>query len=173
MATVIGMNASRENRHSFPSPGFFQPTSYFLVGGSGDATQPLVAFDKALLAAGIGDVNLVRLSSIVAPGLPCVEPVALQAGSLVAVAYASIECDCPGTLMASAVAIAHPKDSSRASVIMEHSALAGIDLVRAEAEAMAREAMVSRDLELGRIESVGVEHRVCEVGCTFAGVVEI
>ena len=44
------------------------PTSFFFCSGSAEAVSPLNAFDAALLAAGIGNTNLVKISSIVPPG---------------------------------------------------------------------------------------------------------
>lgn len=36
--------------------------------GTGEGTTPLAAFDKALLAAGVENYNLIRLSSVIPPG---------------------------------------------------------------------------------------------------------
>jgi arginine decarboxylase len=153
--------------------GLALPTAYFLVAGAGDATAALVAFDKALLIAGIGDVNLVKLSSIVPPGAKRIEPFALPAGSLVGVAYANLESGFRGQRIASAVAIAHPEDRSRASVVMEYSGVGSKEDIEAIAVGMAREAMMSRRLTVAAVESIAVEHVVEVVGATFAGIVEI
>ncbi len=50
-----------------------------IVGGWATGVTPIVAFDAALWAAGVGDVNLVALSSIVPPGF---QPQAVEARSL-------------------------------------------------------------------------------------------
>lgn len=42
---------------------------YTLVGGSGEGATRLNAFDAALLDAGVGNTNLIKLSSILPPGL--------------------------------------------------------------------------------------------------------
>lgn len=153
--------------------GFFQPTSYFLAAGQGDASEKLVAFDRALLKAGVGDVNLIKLSSIVGPLCCRIEPVALKPGSLVAVAYASFTSNQPGQRIASAVAIAHPTDHSRAALVMEYSALASKDEAEQKVIAMAIEGMSSRGLGVESIESIAVEHVVEVAGATFAAVVEL
>jgi len=36
--------------------------------GTGEGPTPLAAFDKALLAAGVENYNLIRLSSVIPPG---------------------------------------------------------------------------------------------------------
>jgi arginine decarboxylase len=41
---------------------------FFLVSGVGYGSTELTSFDAALLDAGIGDFNLVRMSSIMPPG---------------------------------------------------------------------------------------------------------
>lgn len=153
--------------------GFFQPTHYFLVAGTGDASDSLVAFDRALLDAGIGDVNLIKLSSIIGPNCTRINPICVVPGSLVGVAFASYTFDKPGQQIASAIAVAHPADPSRASLVMEHSALASKEEVEQKVIQMAIEGMKSRGLEVANIESIGVEHIVETVGATFAGVVEV
>lgn len=44
----------------------------YLVAGKAEGSTPLNAFDNALLDAGIGDVNLIKVSSIVPPGVEVV-----------------------------------------------------------------------------------------------------
>ena len=41
---------------------------FFLTSGWGEASTELNAFDAALIKAGIGDTNLVKMSSILPPG---------------------------------------------------------------------------------------------------------
>jgi len=154
--------------------GFAIATSYFLAVGAGDGTTPLVAFDRALLAAGVADVNLVKLSSIVPPMATRIPPLLLVAGAFVGVAHATFTSRCPRQRIASAVAIAHPVDRSLASVVMEHSAAAATkDDVEATVVEMARDAMASRRRPVAYIESIAIEHVVEVVGATFAAVVEV
>lgn len=153
--------------------GFFQPTRYFLTSGRGDAAWPLVAFDRALIDAGIADINLIKLTSIVGPGCDRIEPVRINPGGLVAVAYAHLESGEPGQLIASAVAIAHPTEPSRASLVMEHSASAPAAEVEATVIAMAIEGLRSRGLEALGVESISIEHTTGCYGATIAAVVEL
>ena len=44
------------------------PTTHTFVSGASEGYTPLNAFDGALLAAGVGNTNLVKMSSIVPPG---------------------------------------------------------------------------------------------------------
>ncbi|HCI69580.1 MAG TPA: pyruvoyl-dependent arginine decarboxylase, partial [Balneola sp.] len=44
------------------------PNVYCLVSGAAEGNTRLNAFDNALLEAGVGDTNLMRMSSICPPG---------------------------------------------------------------------------------------------------------
>lgn len=73
------------------------PTKFFLVSGSSEGYSLLNAFDGALIASGVGDTNLVKMSSILPPG--CVEinppPVPMPQGALVPVAMHRLEVMSP------------------------------------------------------------------------------
>ncbi|ETR68346.1 MAG: hypothetical protein OMM_10627 [Candidatus Magnetoglobus multicellularis str. Araruama] len=62
--------------------GFYHPEKYFLVAGSGDSKYELVAFDQALINAGIADVNLSTISSIIPPHCQRIDPIPLVAGGI-------------------------------------------------------------------------------------------
>ena len=155
------------------STGFFLPTRYFLAAGAGDASVTLVAFDRALLDAGVGDVNLIKLSSIVGPTCSRISPIPLTPGALVPVAYASLTSSRAGERISSAVAVAHPSDPTRAALVMEHSGHGPRADVEAEVVRMAIEGLESRGLSVGRVESMAIEHVVQRAGATFAAVVEL
>jgi len=97
------------------------PTKYFIVAGTSEGYTPLNAFDGALLDSGIGNTNLVKMSSIIPPHCEEIEPVQLPYGALVPVAYASIASDLEGEVISAAVAAAFPKDPTRPGLIMEYS----------------------------------------------------
>lgn len=147
------------------------PTHYFMVSGASEGFTPLNAFDGALLCAGIGDTNLVKMSSIVPPHCRLVSPVALPPGSLVPTAYASISSDIPGELISSAVAVALPKETHYAGLIMEYSARGSRAEIEETVRQMAIEGMKLRMREIKEIKSIAIEHRVQKVGATFAAVV--
>lgn len=96
------------------------PSHYFLCTGAADGVSELNAFDQALLDAGVGDTNLVRLSSILPPDCRRVEPFTIPAGALTPVAYAKMTSARPGETIASAVAIGIPVDSTLPGLIMEY-----------------------------------------------------
>ena len=149
------------------------PTKFFLVSGSSEGFSLLNAFDGALLASGVGDTNLVRMSSILPPGCEEIKPapVPLPQGALVPTAYASIYSDVPGETISAAVAIGIPKDSSRAGLIMEYSARAEEKVVLEQVKKMAEKGMEVRKREMKEIMAISATYKVVAIGAVFAAVV--
>jgi arginine decarboxylase len=147
------------------------PTHYFLVSGASEGFTPLNAFDGALLSAGIGDTNLVKMSSIVPPRCQLISPVPLPPGSLVPTAYASITSDIPGEIISSAVAVALPKEPHSPGLIMEYSGRGTKGDIEETVRRMALEGMRLRMRETKDLISIAVEHKVHKVGATLAAVV--
>lgn len=148
-----------------------QPTHYFIVAGQSEGYTELNAFDQALLEAGVGDTNLVRMSSILPPHCARIEPVALPYGALVPVAYADMTSSTPGEWIASAVAIGLPADPSLPGLIMEHHGVGRLDEIEAQVREMAVQGMGYRNREIRDVISIGAEHQVEKHGAAFAGVV--
>ena len=149
------------------------PTKFFLVSGASEGFTMLNAFDGALLASGVGDTNLVKMSSILPPG--CHEmnppPVPMPQGALVPVAYASLCSDVPGEVISAAVAIGIPKDEDRAGLIMEYSARAEEDIVEKQVKKMVEKGMELRNRAIKEIMAISATYRVTDIGAVFAGVV--
>src|SRR3989338_5352762 len=87
--------------------------------GHAEGGTPLNAFDNALLAAGIGNINLIKVSSIVPPEVSIIELPKIKPGALVPTAYAAMTSDVPGQTVAAAVGYALPDDPAKPGVIME------------------------------------------------------
>ncbi len=149
------------------------PAKFFLVSGSSDGFSLLNAFDGALLASGVGDTNLVRMSSILPPGSQEMRPrpAALPQGALVPVAYASLTSDVPGEVISAAVAIGIPEDPSLAGLIMEYSARAEEKIVLEQVKKMAEKGMELRKRPIKEIMAVSASFKVAAIGAVFAGVV--
>jgi pyruvoyl-dependent arginine decarboxylase len=96
------------------------PKQFFLVSGGSDGETPLNAFDRSLIVSGVGDLNLVRMSSILPPGCTQCEPFTISPGTLIPVAYADITSSKVGTILATAVAVGIPVDKSQVGLIMEY-----------------------------------------------------
>ena len=147
------------------------PARYFLAHGSAEGATELNAFDAALLRAGVGDTNLVRVSSILPPGCEEMEPPPLPPGALVPAAYASVSSASPGDVISAAVAIAIPEDETHPGLIMEHHGHALRARVEEEARRMAEAGMAHRGRKIREIRSVAAECVVMDTGAAFAGVI--
>ena len=154
-----------------PPLGIPRPTRFYLTAGAAEGYTPLNAFDAALLAAHVGDVNLVKLSSILPPSCKKVEGFKLEPGSLTPVAYASITSHLPGETIAAAVACAVPVNPDEPGVIMEYSARGSAENAEEIVREMARQAFLIRGREVKEILSTSTEHHVVSIGSTFAAVV--
>ncbi len=145
-------------------------TKVAATAGHAEGSTPLNAFDNALLAAGIGNINLVKISSIVPPDVDIVDLPQIKPGALIPTAYAWETSSVPGEVISAAVGYALPKDRTRAGVIMEHHA----KVPRAEAERMIRqmleEAFRVRGEAIREWKVFAAEHRVERVGCAVAAV---
>ncbi len=147
------------------------PDVYFFASGSSEGTMSLNAFDGAVLASGVGNTNLVKMSSIVPPGATRIEPLPLPFGALVPVAYASQDSSIKGQTISAAVAAAFPSDPAMPGLIMEYSATGPPQEAEQICRDMALEGLKMRGLEVQRIESVAASHHVENMGAVFAAVV--
>jgi arginine decarboxylase len=139
--------------------------------GRSEGGTPLNAFDNALLAAGIGNINLVKVSSIVPPDVAIVDLPKIKPGALVPTAYAAMTSDMPGQTVAAAVGYALPDDPAKPGVIMEfHDIATRRDAERA-IRAMLAEAFAVRGEPIRELKVFAVEHTVQRIGCALAAVV--
>ena len=150
---------------------FSMPTTFFFVKGRSEGFSYLNSFDGALLEAGIGNTNLVKMSSIIPPRCREIDPVPLPQGALVPVAYASITSSTPGERISAGVAAAFPTDEDHAALIMEYAATGSMEEIEEKVRGMAEEGMLMRGKEIKRLKSVAVEHVVEKTGTAFAAVV--
>lgn len=147
------------------------PTTYCMTSGTSEGITGLNAFDGALVAAGIGNTNLVKMSSICPPHTREVSSVNLPQGALVPAAYAAITSGTPGKTISAGVAIAFPEDEDHAGLIMEFSAEDTREHVEVQVRKMAEEGMKMRGKKVKQIKSIAAEHTVQEQGAAFAAVV--
>ena len=140
------------------------------TAGTAEGSTRLNAFDNALLAAGIGNINLVRISSILPPGVDIVPLPRIKPGAIVPTAFAAQTSEVPGEVVAAAVGWARPEDQSKNGVIMEYHDKA----TREEAERMIvqmlEEAFKVRGERIRDMKVFACEHRVERTGCALAAV---
>src|SRR5438045_3447102 len=140
------------------------------TAGHAEGGTTLNAFDNALLAAGIGNINLIKISSILPPEVPIIELPKIKLGALIPTAYAAMTSETPGQTVAAAVGYAIPDDPAKNGVIMEFHGLAS----RAEAERqihlMLEEAFRVRGEIIKEKRVVAIEHTTQRIGCALAAV---
>lgn len=147
------------------------PNKFYLVAGASEGMTPLNAFDNALVDAGIGNTNLVKMSSILPPGCTKIKPVKLPLGALVPVAYASKVSSQSDEIISAAVAVAIPMDKKKNGLIMEYSAAGHKEEVEKIVRHMAEEGFRQRGYELKEVLSISAQHNVKKIGAAYAAVV--
>src|SRR5512136_2149873 len=147
------------------------PTQYFLVSGVSDGYTPLNAFDGALLQAGIGNTNIVKMSSIVPPHCKRIAPIPLHPGAIVPAAYAAITSDVPGEIISAGVAVALPEDENQNGLIMEYSAKGERHKIEEIVRKMAVEGMKLRGWEIRDLKSIAIECKIEKIGAALAAVI--
>ncbi len=146
------------------------PDVYTLVAAAAEGERELTAFDQALLAAGVGNVNLIRVSSILPPNVEFMKKLEFPPGSLLPIAYGSISSSEPGEVITAAVAVGLGPEDDEFGVIMEFSGSCTKQKAEEEVEQMVTEAFQYRKKSLKEIKVASVEHKVVRCGCVFAGI---
>ena len=140
------------------------------TSGHAEGGTPLNAFDNALLAAGIGNINLIKVSSIVPPDVSIIDLPKIKPGALVPTAYAAMTSEVPGETIAAAVGYALPDDPGKHGVIMEfHGAVTRADAERA-IQAMLEEAFRVRGETIHEMRVFAVDHTVECIGFAVAAI---
>ena len=140
------------------------------TAGHAEGGSSLNAFDNALLAAGIGNINLIKVSSIVPPGVDIVELPKIKPGALVPTAYAAETSDVPGQVVAAAVGYALPDDPAKPGVIMEYHDVADRQTAERKIREMLNEAFRVRGEAVRELRVFATEHTVERIGCAVAAI---
>lgn len=148
-----------------------KPEKFFPTAGIGTGDTRLTAFDKALLNAGVGNYNLVQVSSIVPVEAKIQQKIDLQEGSLLPIAYGYSVTSEPGIRVTAAIAVVIP-ESGTVGLIMEYSGNLPEEEAREMVKSMGIEALKNRNTTAKEI-IVKSASTVC-IGhhwtCAFAGV---
>lgn len=146
-----------------------QPNMVCLASGAAEGDSELTAFDNALRKGGIGDVNLIRVSSIVPPNAKMSPLPDLPYGSLTPAAYAVQTSSIPGQRVAACIGVGW---TERGGVLMEAH---GVDETAEEIEErtrlMVEEGMRQRGMEPYETYFATAEHTVERIGSAIAAAV--
>ncbi|MBI4591189.1 MAG: arginine decarboxylase, pyruvoyl-dependent [Candidatus Rokubacteria bacterium] len=145
-------------------------TKVAATAGHAEGSTPLNAFDNALLAAGIGNINLVKISSIIPPDVDIVGLPRIKPGALIPTAYAYSTGRRPGQVISAAVGYALPEDRTRSGVIMEYHDGSSLGEAERAIRQMLEEAFRVRGETIRELKVFAAEHRVERIGCTVAAV---
>ena len=153
---------------------FGKPRKVLVTAVSAEGETSLNAFDNCLIKAGIGDISLVKLTSILPPDIEFIEKVPqFYPGSNVPAIYTFVTSEKRGQKIAAAIAVA--KTINGPTLVAEYS---NINISAGEAEEEAYKRVIkmaeNRKREIdGRIIIKSSEHVVKKCGCALAIVVEV
>jgi arginine decarboxylase len=125
---------------------------YTIVSGIGCHYTKIGSFDQALLDAGIGNYNLVKVSSILPPGCEERKVIDLRFGSILYTAYTSLSAEY-GSIFSSAIAVGLPQRDVDVGIIMEYSEFVDIDSAKNMVIGLVDEAMQARGIPVKSIIS--------------------
>lgn len=147
------------------------PNIFSLVKGAEEGNTKLNSFDNALLKAGVGDTNLIRMSSIIPPHCTLTPNIDLPKGALIPIAYAAISSDNPGEIISAAIGVGLPENDSEPGLIMEFEDTRPLAEVEAIVKQMVVDGYAYRGRKYREILTIGVEHKVVKTATVFAGAV--
>lgn len=146
-----------------------KPNIVSLVKGSGEGVTPLNAFDQALLDAGIGNLNLIKVSSILPAKVRLSSLPEIVAGTLVPTVYSTITSNVAGETISACVGAGFSNDTF--GLLYEYSHRGEAKTAEEVVQKMIEEGFKMRKIKIGKIILVSAEHRVERVGCVVAAAV--
>ncbi len=146
-----------------------KPNLLSLVKGTGEGITPLNAFDQALLNAGIGNLNLIKVSSILPAGVELSPLPEIEAGTLVPTVYSSLVSNVAGETISACVGAGFSADSF--GLLYEYSHRGEARTAEEVVQKMVEEGFKMRRMKLSQVIVVSAEHRVERVGCVVAAAV--
>ncbi|MGF7118681.1 pyruvoyl-dependent arginine decarboxylase [Methanobacterium oryzae] len=140
-----------------------------ITSGKAEGPSKLNAFDNALLDAGIGDVNLIKVSSIIPADSEFVELPELKAGDMINCVLAHATSDQKGDVITAVIAVATSDDFG---CVVEHSDVnKDPKEVRKKAVFMVKEMMKIRKMQINEIIIEAQSHIVENEGSVVAAIV--
>jgi arginine decarboxylase len=144
------------------------PNSISLVKGKAEGKTALNAFDNALLRAGIGNLNLIKVSSIIPPQAKLIELPDIPSGSLTPTVYSHIISSTSGEILSACVGAGF---SHNFGLIYEYAHKGTAQVAEEIVKKMIEEGMSKRGLPLKSFQLISSEHRVERIGCALAAAV--
>lgn len=140
----------------------FYPKYYKLVSGIGFDKYSLTSFDKSLINAGIGNFNLVKVSSVLPIGCIKKDQINLPDGSILYAAFAVVSAQ--KGYVTTSISVSIPEDKKRCGLIFEVSRM-DKDTLKAQESVleMGLRAFQNRGINILRQEVSSITNKVyCE-----------
>jgi arginine decarboxylase len=146
------------------------PNVLWLTQGVAEGDTRLNAFDNALIAAKIGQFNLVKVTSV-APRNAIVfnEPIEIEAASVVPAVLATAQSSTPGEIITACIGIGFGKDSH--GMIMEHAGPGHPEEMEPIVRRMVDESFARRGLTLEKVVVRSASHCVERMGAAVSAAV--
>jgi len=140
-----------------------------IVSGKAEGPTKLNSFDNALIEAGIGDVNLIKVSSMLEENTNLQLLPKLKAGAMVNCVLATVTSENNGDLISSAIAVAI---GNNLGCVVESSGInKSPDEVKKDAEEMVKYMMDKRDENINELIIEEVNHTVEEIGTVVVSLI--
>lgn len=140
-----------------------------IVSGKAEGPTKLNSFDNALLKAGIGDVNLIKVSSMLEKGTEVELLPKLKPGAMVNCVLSTVTSENNGDLISSVIAIAI---GNNLGCVVENSGInKSPEEVKKDAEEMVRYMMKKRNENINELIIEEVNHTVEDIGTVVTSLV--
>lgn len=143
----------------------YVPRLLHLTRGTSEGLTPLTAFDNALQEAGIHNLNLVKVSSIVPEGARFGPRPELPVGTVVPTVYTHVVSNVPGEVISAVIAAG---TGEHGGVLMEYHHRGPADDAERVASRMLEEGFARRGWTLDEVRFASAEHKVERLGCAAA-----
>ncbi len=133
------------------------PRKAFVGAAAAEGGTKLNAFDNALLKLGIGNVNLVKLSSVIPAHIEWIDEVHdVPIGMLLPTVYAHIESDEPGMTISAALGVG-VREGNMGGLIYEYSGYCTREKAESITRKMVEEGFSIRGWKLGELKMASVD----------------
>jgi len=140
-----------------------------IVSGSSEGPTKLNSFDNALIDAKIGDVNLIKVSSMLEKGTEINILPKLKAGAMVNCVLATITSKKKGDLISSSLAIAI---GDNLGCVVENSAInKNPEDIKKEAEEMVKYMMEKRNEKINELVIEEINHVVEDIATVVVALI--
>ena len=142
-----------------------------IVSGSSEGPTELNAFDNALYEAEIGDVNLIKVSSMLESNTKIEKLPKLKAGSMVNCVLSSLVSSNKGDELVACVAVAIGEELG--CVVETHGINRNTEDIKDEAIDMVKYMMNKRNVKIRELVVEEAHHTVENIGSAIAAVIYI